>query len=229
MTDIKSPTQKNPTFLNPVDPAIEQYMLSLSGSSDHPVLDQMEQLARENNFPIVGRLVGMFLETMAKTINARRIFEFGSGYGYSAYWFAKAVGQEGKVICSDSDPENINKAEQYLESADLWTRVDFQEGFAQQIFNQTEGLFDICYNDVDKGDYPEIWQLARERIRPGGLYIADNVLWHGRVAVEKFTDIVPGWTEAIKEHNQMIFNDPDFDVFINPVRDGVIIARRKSL
>ncbi len=229
MTDIKSPTQKNPTFLNPVDPAIEQYMLSLSGSSDHPVLDQMEQLARENNFPIVGRLVGMFLETMAKTINARRIFEFGSGYGYSAYWFAKAVGQDGKVICSDSDPENINKAEQYLESADLWTRVDFQEGFAQQIFNQTEGLFDICYNDVDKGDYPEIWQLARERIRPGGLYIADNVLWHGRVAVEKFTDIVPGWTEAIKEHNQMIFNDPDFDVFINPVRDGVIIARRKSL
>ena len=228
MTKIKSPTQANPTFLIPVNPAIEEYMLSLSGSSDHPVLDEMEKLAKEQNFPIVGRLVGMFLETMAKTINARRVFEFGSGYGYSAYWFAKAVGQGGKVICSDSDPDNKEKAKKYLEAAGLWDRIDFQEGFAQEIFNRTEGPFDICYNDVDKGDYPEIWQLARDRIRPGGLYIADNVLWHGRVALEEFTDIVPGWTEAIKEHNQLIFADPDFDTFINPVRDGVIVARRKE-
>ena len=123
---------------------------------------------------------------------------------------------------------NKEKAQQYLETADLWEQVDFQEGFAQEIFNQTEGQFDICYNDVDKGDYPEIWQLARDRIHPGGLYIADNVLWHGRVAVEEFTDIVPGWTEAIKEHNQLIFDDPDFDAFINPVRDGVIVARRST-
>jgi len=228
MPKIKSPTQPNPTFLNPVDPAIEKYMLSLSEISDHPVLAQMEELAKENNFPIVGRLVGMFLETMAKTINARRIFEFGSGYGYSAYWFAKVVGQDGKVICSDSDPANIEQAQLYLKSADLWERVEFREGFAQEIFNQTEGQFDICYNDVDKGDYPEIWQLARDRIRTGGLYIADNVLWHGRVAIEKFTDIVPGWTEAIREHNRQIFTDPDFDSFINPVRDGVIVARRKN-
>lgn len=228
MTGTKSPTQQNPTFLIPVNPAIEEYMLSLSGLSDHTVLDQMEQLAKEHNFPIVGRLVGMFLETMAKTINARRIFEFGSGYGYSAYWFAKTVGREGRVVCSDSDPVNKEKAQHYLESAGLWEQVDFQEGFAQDIFNQTEGQFDICYNDADKGDYPEIWQLARDRIRPGGLYIADNVLWHGRVAATEFTDIVPGWTEAIREHNQLIFNDPDFDAFINPVRDGVIVARRKN-
>ena len=227
MTEIKSPTQVNPTFLIPVNPAIEDYMLSLSGSSDHHVLEEMEKLAKKHNFPIVGRLVGMFLETMPKSINARRVFEFGSGYGYSAYWFAKAVGQNGSVICSDSDPDNKEKAQQYLETAGLWEQIDFQEGFAQEIFNQTEGQFDICYNDVDKGDYPEVWQLARDRIRPGGFYIADNVLWHGRVAVEEFTDIVPGWTEAIKEHNQLIFNDPGFDSFINPVRDGVIVARRK--
>ena len=58
--------------------------------------------------------------------------------------------------------------------------------------------------------------LAKNRISPGGLYIADNTLWHGRVAVENYIDLVPGWTEAIKEHNQLIFNDPEFDAFINP-------------
>ncbi|MEQ1486357.1 O-methyltransferase [Methyloglobulus sp.] len=227
MTKIYSPTVLNPTLLNPVDPAIETYMRGLLSKTDHPALLAMEELAREHNFPIVDRLVGAFLETLAKSIDAKRIFEFGSGYGYSAYWFAKAVGEHGEVICSDGDPLNKEKAERFLSTADLWDRVDFHTGMAQSIFAQTDGLFDICYNDVDKGDYPEIWQMAKDRIRPGGLYIADNVLWHGRVALTEYVDIVPGWTEAIMEHNEQIFNAPDFDAYINPTRDGVIVARKK--
>ncbi|HEX8874806.1 MAG TPA: O-methyltransferase, partial [Nitrosospira sp.] len=181
------------------------------------------------NFPIVGRLVGIFLEAIARTVDAKRIFEFGSGYGYSAYWFARAAGGNGRVICTDGDPLNKEKADQYLKSAGLSERVDFRVGMAQEIFAQIEGQFDICYNDADKGDYPQIWQMAKDRIRPGGLYIADNVLWHGRVAVERYVDIVPGWTEAILEHNTQIFNDPQFDAFINPTRDGVIVARKKTM
>jgi predicted O-methyltransferase YrrM len=228
MSDLQAPVILNPAVLIPVNPAIEDYMRGLLEHTDHPVLIEMESLAEKNNFPIVGRLVGVFLETMAKMINARRVFEFGSGYGYSAYWFAKAVGMTGHVICSDADLLNKEKAEQYLGAADLWDRIDFRTGMAQEIFARTDGLFDICYNDVDKGDYPEIWLLAKDRIRPGGLYIADNVLWHGRVALEHYTDVFPGWTEAIREHNQLIFNDPDFETFINPTRDGVIVARRKT-
>jgi len=225
---LKPPTVVNPDVLIPVNPAIESYMHSLVRQTDHPVLAEMEALAEKNNFPIVGRLVGIFLETLAKTANAKRVFEFGSGYGYSAYWFAKAVGADGQVICSEADFLNQEKAELYLRAAGLWDRVDFRAGMAQAIFAETDGLFDICYNDVDKGDYPEIWSLAKGRIRPGGLYIADNVLWRGRVAVASYTDVFQGWTEAVMEHNQLIFNDPDFDAFINPTRDGVIVARRKT-
>lgn len=228
MSEIKSPTILNPSLLIPVDPAIEAYMRSLVTHTDHPALIDMEALALENNFPIVDRLVGVFLETMARSVNAQRIFEFGSGFGYSAYWFAKAVGPGGQVICSDSKPANQEQAHRYLEEAGLWDRIDFQCGYAQYIFNRTDGMFDICYNDVDKGDYPDIWRMAKERIRPGGLYIADNVLWHGRVALEDYVDIVPGWTEAILEHNRLIFDDPEFDAFINPTRDGVIVARKKT-
>jgi caffeoyl-CoA O-methyltransferase len=212
----------------PVHPAIENYLRGLSGGTDHPILAEMEAHAQAENFPIVGRLVGMFIETMAKSVNARRIFEFGSGYGYSAYWFAKAAGPSGTVICSDGDPHNKHKAENYLSAAGLWERIDFRTGWAQTVFATIDGMFDICYNDADKGDYPEIWQLARQRIRAGGLYIADNVLWYGRVAAEEYVDLVPGWTEAIMEHNRVIFADPEFDAFINPIRDGVIVARRKT-
>jgi caffeoyl-CoA O-methyltransferase len=229
MNKLQSPTMSSPKILDPVHPAIEDYMRSLVSRTDHPVLTEMEKEAENNNFPIIGRLVGTFIETMARAIDAKKIFEFGSGYGYSAYWFAKAVGEKGTVICSDGDPINKEKAEQYLSSAELWNRVNFHTGYAQEIFSKTEGLFDICYNDVDKGQYPEIWHLAKNRIRPGGLYIADNTLWHGRVAVENYIDLVPGWTEAIKEHNQLIFNDPEFDTFINPTRDGVVVARRKTI
>lgn len=225
---MQEPTILNPSVLIPVDPAIERYMHSLVTHTAHPVAEAMEARALQHNFPIVGRLVGVFLESLAKMINAERIFEFGSGYGYSAYWFARALDANGNIICTDGNPANQTDAQAYLQQAGLWDRIQFHTGYAQQVFSKTDGDFDICYNDVDKCDYPEVWLMAKERIRPGGLYIADNVLWHGRVAVDEFVDVVPGWTEAIMEHNRLIFNDPDFDTFINPTRDGVLVARKKS-
>ncbi len=228
MAQIRKPTTDNPSVIVPVHPAIDGYMRGLVNKTDHPVLLEMEELAKQKSFPIVGRLVGIFLETQAKLIGAKNIYEFGSGYGYSAFWFARAVGKNGRVVCSDGDDENRVRAEKFLSSAGVWDRIDFNVGMAEEIFARTEGLFDICYNDVDKGGYPQVWRLARERIRPGGLYIADNVLWHGRVAAETYTDVVLGWTEAIVEHNQLIFDDPEFDAFINPTRDGVIVARKKD-
>jgi predicted O-methyltransferase YrrM len=227
MKTLTSPNILNPQLLSPVDPQIEKYMLSLTTATDLPLLSAMEKFAHDNNFPIVDRLVGIFLEFLSKTIHAQRIFEFGSGYGYSAFWFARGMSADGQLYCTDGDPENLNQAKYFLQESDYWNKINFQTGLAQQIFHTTAGTFDICYNDADKGDYPEIWTMARERINPGGFYIADNVLWHGRVALDNPVDIMPGWTEAILEHNTMIFEDPAFDSFINPTRDGVIVARKK--
>jgi predicted O-methyltransferase YrrM len=228
MTTQFDPTINNPVLISPVAPEIEAYLEKLCAAApQNAVAVEMEVLAKEQNFPIVGRLVGLSLLVLARSIGAKRVFEFGSGYGYSAYWFAQAIGAKGQVICTDGNADNAKLAQDYLSRANLLERIDFRVGLAQTVFGETEGLFDICYNDVDKGDYPQVWQLARSRIRPGGLYIADNVLWHGRVAMEYYEDIAPGWTAAILEHNRLIFNDPEFDAFINPIRDGVIVARRK--
>lgn len=213
----------------PVDPRIEAYLRALASRHDEPVLLEMEALAEERQFPIVGRLVGELLEVLALAIGARTVFEMGSGFGYSAYWFSRAVGPGGKVICTDGDERNREQAEHFLSRAGRWDRIDYRVGWAQEVLKATPGTFDIVYCDIDKGDYPEAWHLARERIRPGGLYISDNVLWRGRVAETDPDpeDTRPEWTEAIRRHNALVYADRDFDACIVPTRDGVLVARRR--
>ena len=227
----RRPLTPHPTahgLIEPVHPAVFEYLATLHRRHDEPVLLEMEREAETRGFPIVGRVVGAFLEVMALAVGARRVFELGSGYGYSAYWFSRAVGAGGTVICTDGKAEHARQARAYLERVGRWERIDFRVGWAQDVFRAVDGPFDVIYNDVDKGDYPEVWRLARDRVRPGGLYIADNTLWYGRVVQDKVVDDVqPGWTEAIREHNRAIADDPDYDCFLNPIRDGVIVARRK--
>src|SRR6266571_14837 len=159
-------------------------MRTLCDRFDEPVLQEMEALAEERHFPIVGRVVGSALELLARSVGARRVFEMGSGYGFSAYWFSRAVGPNGEVILTDTDPGNARQAEEYLTRAGLWGPCRFIVDDAIRGLQATEGVFDVVYNDVDKVGYPAAWEAARGRVRPGGLYLCDNVLWSGRVARE---------------------------------------------
>jgi caffeoyl-CoA O-methyltransferase len=212
---------------DPVDPRAERYMRQLASRDDEPVLLEMERLAEERHFPIVGRLVGELLELLAGAVGARTVFEMGSGFGYSAYWFTRAVGPGGRVICTDGDAANRDAAEGFLTRAGRWDRVEYHVGWAQEVMRATPGTFDVVYCDIEKGDYPEAWELARERVRPGGLYVCDNVLWSGRVAEDDPEDRHPEWTAAIRRHNELVYGDPGWDVSIVPTRDGVLVARRR--
>jgi len=209
------------------NPKIEEYVQRLLAGHDEPVLLEMEAEAKERGFPIVGRMVGVVLEILARSIGAKRIFELGSGYGYSAYWFARATGRSGEIHLTDGDPENERKALDYLGRAGLDGPVSFHVGEAVSTLEATPGEYDIVYNDIDKGDYPEAWRAARGRVRPGGLFISDNTLWSGRVT-EGFDeeDPRPHWTSAIKEMNEAIAGDQDFLSTILPIRDGVMVALR---
>src|SRR5919201_3463481 len=203
----------------PVDQRIEDYMRGLSARHDEPVLLEMERLGHERDFPIIDRLCGELVEVLALAIGARSVFEMGSGFGYSAYWFSRAVGPAGRVICTDSDPTNRQLAEGFLSRVGRWDRIDFQVDIAQNALRRTSGTFDIVYNDIDKQDYPEAWQLARERVRPGGLYISDNVLWHGRIIDP---DDTAASTVAVRRHNELVYADPEFDMCLVPTRDGML-------
>ena len=205
-----------------VDPQIEEYMASLQARHDEPVLLAMEREGRERDFPIVGRNVGVTLEVLARSIGARRVMELGSGFGYSAYWFARAVGEGGEVHCTDGDPTNAAKGEDYLARAGLFDRVTYHVGDAVEQMASIDGEFDIVYDDIDKHGYPDAWRAGRERIRVGGLYICHNVLWSGRVVAPD----PDRNTSAILEHNRLIADDNRFVSTIVPTRDGVFVALR---
>jgi caffeoyl-CoA O-methyltransferase len=209
--------------VNIVDPAVERYMRGLLTRWDEPVLLEMEAEAEARGFPIVGRQVGVTLELLARSMGARRVVELGSGFGYSAYWFSRAVGEDGELHLTDGDPENERKAEEYLRRASLAGPVRYHVGDAVASFGVLEGEFDVVYCDIDKQGYPDAWRAARDRIRPGGLYLCDNVLWSGRVT-EPSPDPT---TSAILEHNAMIAGDERYLSTIVPTRDGVMVARRE--
>ena len=210
-----------------VDPRVEDYMRSLLSRYDEPVLLEMEAEGTERHFPIIGRLVGVTVELLARSVGASRVFELGSGFGYSAYWFARAVGPGGEVHCTDGDPENRPKALGYLSRAGLADPIRWHVGDAVTNLGEVEGEFDVVYSDIDKEGYPDAWRTARERIRVGGLYLCDNVLWSGQVAEpeadhgrdEKTTD-------AILEHNRLVADDERYVSTIVPTRDGVFAALR---
>jgi len=209
-----------------VDPRVEDYMRSLLSRYDEPVLLEMEAEGKERGFPIIGRLVGVTVELLARSVGAKRVFELGSGFGYSAYWFARAVGPSGEVHGTDGDPANEPKALDYLSRAGLAEPIRWHVGDAVTHLGAATGEFDVVYNDIDKDGYPAAWMAARERIRVGGLYVCDNVLWSGRVAVQDRDDPRPVYTQAILEHNRLIAEDDRFISSIVPTRDGVFVALR---
>jgi caffeoyl-CoA O-methyltransferase len=209
-----------------VHPAIERYMRELATPDDEPVLLEMERLAEEKGFPIIGRLCGRLLELVARAIEARRIFELGSGFGYSAYWFARATGPEGEIHLTDTDAGNERRARDFLGRAGLDAPIHYHVSDAFEALAATEGEFDIVYCDVDKGDYPGAWEAGRRRTRVGGLYVSDNMLWSGRVTGEQEHDDRPEWTSAIDRTNRAIAADPAWRSVIVPTRDGVTVALR---
>ena len=210
-----------------VDPRVEDYMRSLLTRYDEPVLLEMEAEGTERNFPIIGRLVGVTVELLARSIGAERVFELGSGFGYSAYWFSRAVGPDGEVHATDGDPANEPKALDYLSRARLVEPIRWHIGDAVENLGAVDGEFDVVYNDIDKQGYPDAWRAARERVRVGGLYLCDNVLWSGAVADpggDHGRDATT--TNAILEHNRLIADDERFVSSIVPTRDGVFVALR---
>jgi len=194
---------------------------------DEPVLVEMEAEAEARGFPAIGRTVGVVVEILARSIGARRVFELGSGFGYSAYWFARAVGEGGEVHLTEFDGANIVKATDYLGRAGVGDRCRFHTGDALASFAATPGGFDIVFCDIDKHEYPRAFREARSRIRVGGLWICDNSLGIGAGTI---VDDLPGRTgemiDGIREHDELVSADPDFVATILPIREGVMVALR---
>jgi caffeoyl-CoA O-methyltransferase len=206
-----------------MSPDVDQYLYSLLPESE-PILREMEQVAAERRIPIVGPLVGRYLFQLARMIGARCVFEMGSAIGYSTIWWANAMGEAGRVIYTDGDKKNAVEASGYFQRAGVSSHVDIRTGDAIELLSEERGEFDIILIDIDKEDYPRALRMATPRIRKGGLLVADNVLWSGKVADPAMAN--DSHTRGILEFNRALYANKDFWTTITPMRDGVAVAMK---
>jgi caffeoyl-CoA O-methyltransferase len=202
---------------------VDDYMYSLLPKRE-PVLQEMEDYASKHDIPIVGPAVARVLQQLALTINAKTVFELGSAIGYSTIWWAQAVGEKGRVIYTDGDPKNATRARGYFDRAGVSNRITLHTGDALEVLSEQKQQFDVIFNDVDKEDYPRVLRLISSRLRKGGLFITDNVLWSGRVAEKNPKE---SRTRAIIEFNRLLYSSGEFFTTILPIRDGLAVALKK--
>jgi len=210
------------TGVNPIlETKTEKYIYSLLPRRD-PVRREMERYAARHDVPIIGPACGRLLYQLARLIRARRVFEMGSAIGYSTLWLAQAVGPKGEVFYTDGDPANARRAEEYFRRAGVRRRIQILVGDALDMLERTPGQFDLVFNDVNKTQYPAVFRLAVPRVRVGGLFVTDNVLWSGRTA-RPARD--PN-TRAIQEFNSLLYHSPHLFTTLIPLRDGFAVCEK---
>ena len=207
-----------------LNPELEDYITRLFPVEDEIVSD-MEARASETGMPVIGSLVGQFLKQITLISGAGTVFEMGSGFGYSAYWFAKALGDRGHITCTDYSRENLDNARDYFQKAGFKTGIKYLAGDSLELLSNSRGTFDIIFNDIDKEYYPGVPDLAYSKLNKGGLLITDNVLWHGRVAEDSQ---LPS-TRGVQKYNQRLTEHDGFLTTIIPLRDGLSVSMKLDL
>jgi caffeoyl-CoA O-methyltransferase len=189
-------------------------------------LQRMEAYAREHHFPIIGPAAGQCCYVLSRLAGARRVFELGSGYGYSTAWFARAVRENGggEVHHVVWDAGLSARAREHLAALRYDDIVQFHVGEAVGILREAAGPFDVIFMDIDKAGYPAAIPVITERLRSGGLLIVDNALWSGAVFDPSDT---AADTEAIREATRLLTTGPAWATTLVPIRDGLLVGVKR--
>ena len=208
-----------------VDEQVERY----AGEHTTPLGELFERLAEETRAKtsapqmMVGRIEGQFLATLVRLSGARRILEFGTFTGYSSISMASALPPDGQIITCDVDPEATAIARRYMDESVYGDKVEIRLGPALETVETLEGPFDLVFIDADKPNYRAYYEAALPLLAEGGLIIADNVLWSGRVVEEGGDES----TRAIKEFNEHVRADSRVVSVMLTVRDGMTLIQKR--
>jgi len=192
----------------------------------HAELVRMEADAARDQFPIIGPAAGQFCYLLTRISGARAVFELGSGFGYSTAWFARGVVENGGGVVYHTvwDETLSARARAHLTALNLVHVVSFAVGEAIGALKAAAGPFDLVFCDIDKDGYPAALPVMKSRLRPGGLIVADNMFRAGRIFD---ADNHEAETEGIREFTRLVAADPDLITSIVPIRDGLLVARRR--
>lgn len=206
----------------PMRADVAAWLRRLADVPSDPVLEEMHRIAEACGFPIVGPEVGRVLAQLVRFTEAKRVFEMGSGFGYSTLWLARALESGATVTHTDTDPANTATARDFLAWAGVVDRVTFLVGDACELLRASSDRYDLIFCDIEKEQYPAAYALMRERVRVGGVIAVDNLLWSGRVAAGA-TDAT---TSGVREYIRLMWGNQDFLSSLLPVRDGLGISLR---
>lgn len=203
------------------------------GPQPDEVLREMDAYAEREGFPHVGPEVGGFLRLLAEVAGAKRVFEFGSGYGYSAYWFADALPAEGEIVLTDVDEDELEMAREFLERGGYDHLARYELGDAIETVDRCDGPFDVVLIDHQKHRYIEALEAVRGKLAPGAVVVADNAMSADDVVV--FEDLlahVEGedpelneGTRGIAAYLDHVRADPALETTVLPLGEGIAISR----
>jgi len=172
-----------------------------------------------------GHLQGKTLEMLVKLLNPKTILEIGTYTGYSGICMARGLGEKGKLITLDVNDEIEAMVRGFFEKSGLTNKIEYHIGNALDIIPTLKGNFDMVFIDADKTNYINYYNLIVDRVNPGGIILADNVLWSGKVLVAEGKKIDKD-TKIILDYNRMVQEDSRVENVLLPIRDGLMLARK---
>ena len=215
-----------------LDDTVEAF-LAAANPDQSPLLAEMTEYGRERGFPTVGPDVGQFLRVVARLAGAERIFEFGSGFGYSAAWFLDALPADGEIVLTDYDENNLADAREFLPRANHDATIRYEAGDAMETFQRYDGPFDVVLIDHDKSMYVDAFEDARDDVPVGGVVVADNMI-AGPVEPEAVTaalrgeEPADGNTDSIASYIECVRDDPEFETSFVPLGEGISVSVKVS-
>ncbi|AMM50286.1 methyltransferase [Rufibacter sp. DG15C] len=211
-----------------LDPDLQAY----AEAHTSPESDLLRRLNRETHLNVMkprmlsGHLQGRVLAMVSQMMRPRRILEIGTYTGYSALCLAEGLAEDGVLHTIDVNDELEDMVRSYINQAGLEQKIQMHIGQAANVIPTLEETWDLVFIDADKKSNALYYEMVLDKVRPGGFILADNVLWSGKV-VEKFRPKLDKDTEMVLDFNQLVHQDPRVENLLLPIRDGILVARKK--
>ncbi len=206
---------------------IFQYIINHTDEEDDILLELSRETYLKTTHPrmLSGHYQGKFLEFISKMIRPERILEIGTFTGYSAIALAKGLSDDGFLYTIEINDERENIIKKYIDKSGFNSKIKLLTGNALKIIPELDDFFDLVFIDADKPNYPDYYEIVFPKLKSGGFIIVDNVLWNGKVLGDlKLNDES---TAAIKYFNDYVQNDDRVENMIIPLRDGLMLIRKK--
>jgi caffeoyl-CoA O-methyltransferase len=212
--------------MNFISPELEQY----AGIHTSPESELLARINRETHLEVLqprmlsGHLQGRLLSLLSSLLKPKRILEIGTYTGYSALCLAEGLPNDGKLITIDVNEELQTRVQGYFNDSSYKGQIEYRIGDAMELIPTLPEMWDLVFIDADKKNYLNYYDLVIERMNPGGIILADNILWSGKVIDEAAQDRE---TVLLRQYNERIQSDERVENILLPIRDGIMVARKK--